>query len=117
MDDRLRVLVIDDDPIHREMTRRILGDAYRLHEAETGEEALDLIDRLRFDAVLLDNRLPDYSGIELLPLLAEHGTHVVMMTSLVTEELIAAAQTGGCQQILQKDTLTRETIAAAIGRR
>ncbi|NND61261.1 MAG: response regulator [Gammaproteobacteria bacterium] len=111
---RLTILLTEDDEIHREMTHRMLGDLFDLHDAETGEQALELLDRITFHCVLLDNRLPDYTGIELLPLIARHEVPVIMLTSLVTDELIAEAEYGGCKWLISKDGLTTNALVDAI---
>ena len=68
------VLVVDDSPVFR----RGMGRAVRVHaglelvgEADGGEAALDAIERLRPDVVLLDLRMPDIDGLEVLDRLRE----------------------------------------------
>src|SRR5690242_21264066 len=70
------VLVVDDSPVYR----RGMGRAVGLHnglelvgEAEGGKAALDAIERLRPDVVLLDLRMPDIDGLEVLDRLRELG--------------------------------------------
>ncbi|HYF88183.1 ATP-binding protein [Azospirillum sp.] len=61
----LALLLVEDDAINREVALGLLSDAgHRITIAETGEKALELAARRRFDAVLLDIRLPDIDGPE-----------------------------------------------------
>ncbi len=61
----LALLLVEDDAINREVALGLLSDAgHRITVAETGEKALVLAARQRFDAVLLDIRLPDIDGPE-----------------------------------------------------
>ena len=61
----LALLLVEDDAINREVALGLLSDAgHRITVAETGEKALELAARRRFDAVLLDIRLPDIDGPE-----------------------------------------------------
>ncbi|WP_434624720.1 ATP-binding protein [Azospirillum sp. B2RO_4] len=61
----LALLLVEDDAINREVALGLLSDAgHRITVAETGEKALDLATRRRFDAILLDIRLPDIDGPE-----------------------------------------------------
>jgi PAS domain S-box-containing protein len=61
----LALLLVEDDAINREVAMGLLSDAgHRITVAETGEKALDLAARRRFDAILLDIRLPDIDGPE-----------------------------------------------------
>ena len=62
-----KVLVVDDNPISRELVREVLEDNDReVLEAENGEEALRVIAGERPDVVLLDIQLPVYDGYEVL---------------------------------------------------
>src|SRR5687768_18530333 len=63
----LRVLIVDDEPPARERLRSMLmelGDFEVAGEAGNGEQALDLVDRLTPDIVLLDVRMPGIDGLE-----------------------------------------------------
>ena len=65
----IRTLVVDDDfmavSVHRQFLERVPGFDV-VGEATTGREALDLVEKLRPDLVLLDIYLPDENGIELM---------------------------------------------------
>jgi two-component system cell cycle response regulator DivK len=62
-----KVLVVDDNPISRELVREVLEDSDRqVLEAENGEEALRVIASEKPDVVLLDIQLPVYDGYEVL---------------------------------------------------
>lgn len=62
-----RILVIDDDPLIRQSVERFLcAQGYEVHEAQDGDEALDLLDEFRFDLVLSDVHAPRLQGIDLL---------------------------------------------------
>ena len=59
------VLVVDDMADTRRLMRRVLErDGIRVEEAATGEEAIDAIERVRPDLVVLDLRLPGVSGFD-----------------------------------------------------
>ncbi|HTZ45381.1 MAG TPA: fused response regulator/phosphatase [Jatrophihabitans sp.] len=59
------VLVVDDAPGSRLVFTKWLGRAgYRVLEATTGEQALDLLSRVKTDLVVLDVNLPDMSGLD-----------------------------------------------------
>jgi len=60
------VLVIDDDEVMRELLSAILAtDGYAVHAAESGEAALDWLERQRADVLLADLHLPGLHGAEL----------------------------------------------------
>ena len=61
------VLVVDDEAIVRESIRDWLKDAgYEVSVAESGEEALELIQKQNFGVMILDLRLPGMNGIDVL---------------------------------------------------
>jgi CheY-like chemotaxis protein len=61
------VLVVDDNPVSRELIREVLeGPGRMVLEAENGEEALKKIADEKPDIVLLDIQLPVYDGYEVL---------------------------------------------------
>ena len=61
------ILVVDDEAIVRESIRDWLKDAgYEVSVAESGEEALKLIQKQNFGVMILDLRLPGMTGIDVL---------------------------------------------------
>ena len=62
-----KVLVVDDNPVSRELVREVLEDSdCMVLEAENGAEALTRIADEKPDVVLLDIQLPVYDGYEVL---------------------------------------------------
>ncbi len=56
------VLVVDDEPMIRDLIREALGDRYRIVEASSGEEALRLLESSRPDLMILDIMMPGIDG-------------------------------------------------------
>ena len=64
---RHSVLIVDDEPIVRESIRDWLQDAgYQVATAETGEQALEMVEKQDFSVMVLDIRLPGKTGITVL---------------------------------------------------
>jgi heterodisulfide reductase subunit A len=62
-----RVLIVDDEAIVRESIKEWLKDTgFDVMTAESGEEALDMMKKQDFGVVILDFRLPQKTGIEVL---------------------------------------------------
>jgi DNA-binding NarL/FixJ family response regulator len=61
------VIVVDDDPVFRDLARRVLAGQglVVVAEADSLATALDLVDALRPDAALVDIGLPDGDGVTL----------------------------------------------------
>jgi len=64
---RKKLLVIEDDPAEQFSIRELLGyDDINVSFADTGSEGLRLVKQEQFDCVVLDLRLPDMSGFQVL---------------------------------------------------
>jgi CheY-like chemotaxis protein/signal transduction histidine kinase len=71
-----RVLVVEDDPTHRESTCLLLkGDSVETVAVGTATEALEQLRAATFDCMVLDLSLPDRSGFELLEEMSQDGEH------------------------------------------
>ncbi len=66
MKSELRILVIDDDPIVTQSCRRVLGTSYYMQDCSTGNEGLAALASGRFDLAIVDLRLPDIDGMDIL---------------------------------------------------
>ncbi|MEZ3115445.1 HalX domain-containing protein [Halobaculum sp. MBLA0147] len=77
------VLVVEDEPQVAELYRSYLVDDYEVAIAETGEEALSVVGP-ETDAVLLDRRLPDRPGADVLAEIRDRGLdcRVAMVTAV-----------------------------------
>ena len=101
------VLVVDDDfmvaSIHIRFVERIPGFAV-VGTAATGRAALEEIERLVPDLVLLDVHLPDITGIEVLRTLRAAGNQVgvVMVTAAREADTVRAASAGGAAHYVVK---------------
>ena len=84
----LRILIVDDEPAIRRFLRTSLGaEGYNLLEAESGEEALELLGRNAVDLIVLDLGLPGVSGLEVIQRLREEGSSVpIVVLSSRTDE-------------------------------
>ncbi len=64
---RRRLLIVEDNPAEQLGIRELLGhDDIDILTAESGQEALSMLDMEEFDCVVLDLRLPDMSGFDIL---------------------------------------------------
>ncbi|WP_459192558.1 response regulator [Halosimplex sp. J119] len=85
--DRPTVLVVDDEEEVAEVLALKLREEYETRVATGGEEALEVIDE-SVDAVLLDRRMPDIHGDDVLAEIRERGYDcVVVMTTAVDPDL------------------------------
>ena len=70
----VRVLVAEDEPASQMLYREALkAEGYEVCAVRTGAEALDLIEKVPIAALVLDVRMPDMHGLELLEQLRQRG--------------------------------------------
>jgi DNA-binding NtrC family response regulator len=109
-----RILAVDDESLIRMSLRIALArEGYLVDTASCGVEAMALLDRHRYDLVLLDLRLPDVSGIEVLRYARRHDPEVkVLLVTASTNAPTAleAAQEGAAGVVSKPFTL--QAIAA-----
>lgn len=83
MDKRARILIVDDDESIRNTVKIILEDeGYSVDLASTGNEAIKMTEKTAYNVALLDIRLPDMEGVELLKLIKDNvpRTRKIMVT-------------------------------------
>ena len=77
------ILILDDDKFILNVFSRILkNQGYVVDAVETGKEALDKIEREKYDLALIDVKLPDINGTDLLPII--HSSHPEMIKIVIT---------------------------------
>ena len=108
-----KILVVDDSALMRRVASDIINGDSRYHVEHTardGKEALDLIKKNAFDAVVLDVNMPRMSGLDLLRELQRQNiqARVLMFSSTTgegTKETIEALELGAVDFIQKPDEL------------
>lgn len=118
----MRVLIVDDDPIVRQVIRRsLLREGFDVLEVADADAAMATLAQGPIDVVVLDLHLPGTSGLELLPTLREHhpDVHVLMLTGAATEADRVRGLVSGADDYMVKPFSHRELAARviAVGRR
>src|SRR5258705_575078 len=100
-----KILVVDDQPSVRFGLRSLLQtEGYRVFEAETGAQALSSVTENAPQLILLDLRLPDGDGLELLPRLKsiDDDVPVIILTAHGTIDTAIRALKQGAENFLTK---------------
>ncbi|HEX3175455.1 MAG TPA: response regulator [Methylomirabilota bacterium] len=99
-----RILVVDDELGPRESLRMLLKAAYQVQVAESGRSALALLPQAKPDIVILDIKMPDMDGLEVLRRLkhADPTLEVIMITAYASLETVKLALTHGAFEYLIK---------------
>jgi len=107
------ILVVDDDKsILRTFTRILQKSGYEIDVAETGKEAIEKADIRHYDLALVDIRLPDMDGTELLAKLKKPLQHTVkiMITGFPSLETGVKALDEGADAYLVKPVKPQELL-------
>jgi CheY-like chemotaxis protein len=116
----ISVLVVDDEPVLRELVAFILIDkGFQVLEAESGDAAFQLICKNDFDVVVSDVRMPNGSGVELLTRISSMTKRkpMVFLVSGYSEISLEEARRLGARDLLNKpvdyDKLCQAIISSA----
>ena len=107
------ILIVDDEPGIRQSLKGVLEDeGYKTVAVESGEACLAALDKLSFDAVLLDVWLPGMDGLEALEKIkqAEDGPEVIMISGHGTIETAVRATKLGAFDFLEKPLSLEKTL-------
>ena len=115
MDKPQRILIVDDNPALREGLKSILSHfpAFDIvGEAADGVEALNSVERLLPDLVLMDISMPRMDGIAATKEIKKKwpGTKILVFTVHKTPEYLTAASKAGADGYLLKDSSRAELI-------
>ena len=107
------ILVVDDDKsILRTFTRILQKSGYEIDTAETGKEAMEKTENRHYDLALVDIRLPDMDGTDLLAKLKKQLQHTVkiMITGFPSLETGVKALDEGADAYLVKPVKPQELL-------
>ena len=121
MTDRLRIVVVDDHEVVRRGLEQVLAnvaDMELVAAVASGEEAVELIEELRPDIMLMDLSMPGIGGVEATRLVCaralelEVEVHVIVLTSFAEQKTVLAALHAGASGYLLKHATPEDVIAA-----
>ncbi|MBI4502792.1 MAG: response regulator [Gemmatimonadetes bacterium] len=100
---RYRVLFVDDEPA----ILKSLGDYFEklghdVYRADTGKGGIAMFEKVKPDVTVLDLKLPDISGLEVLKDIRRHNATVLMLTGYGEVETAVEAMRLGAENFLTK---------------
>lgn len=118
----MKILHLDDDRFLLDLAKRWLEEAgHDVTDCESGQAAIQAIQRGSFDLAILDRRIPDVSGDEVLGWIKSHHARmpVIFATSLDDEEEVARILNMGADDYIVKPLRRSEFLArvTAVARR
>jgi DNA-binding NarL/FixJ family response regulator len=117
MSDPIRVVVADDQELVRTGLRMVLeveAEIDLVGEARDGEEAVQIVRRLRPDVTLMDIRMPNVDGLEATRRILHDDpeTRVVILTTFDLDEYVYQALQAGASGFVLKDVPPEQLVAA-----
>ena len=113
----INILIVDDHLIVREGIKRIINDTPDMKivaEASTGNEAINLIWKNKYNLIILDISMPGQNGLQTLKLIRKHDKTIpVLMLSMHSEEQYAMRSIkAGASGYMTKDTASSQLVTA-----
>ena len=109
--DTLRVLVAEDEESFLRVLTTVLESTKRftVYPCEEGEEAVAALKRTHFDIVILDHKMPEMSGLNVLQWINEQKLDipVIMLTGAGSENIAVEAMKLGAYDYIRKDSFDR----------
>jgi two-component system, NarL family, response regulator LiaR len=112
---QIKIIIVDDHAMVRKGMRAFLAefeDIYVLGEAANGWKAVELVEQLKPDVVLLDLFMPGMDGIETIRKLVAVAPHlgIVILTAFAREEKVMEAIQAGALGYVVKDAQPEELV-------
>jgi DNA-binding NtrC family response regulator len=101
----LHVLIVDDEPTYRiVLTQTLKGCGHTTEACETGDDAISLLQKNKYDVVLLDYKMPGTSGINVLQWMygMKMDIPVIIITGYGSEEIALEAWKWGAKDYFVK---------------
>ena len=101
----LNVLIVDDEPTYRiVLTQTLKGCGHTTEACESGDDAISLLQKNKYDVVLLDYKMPGTSGINVLQWMygMKMDIPVIIITGYGSEEIALEAWKWGAKDYFVK---------------
>ena len=118
----MKVLIVDDDVVDRKVVKRTLcassDSHHEVQEATSAAQGMSLLSSSQFDVILLDYRMPEVDGIEMVSDMRAKpdmgNTAIVMISAYDEPSLALDCIEAGAQDFLAKNEITLSKLEKAI---
>ena len=113
MNNRPLILIVDDDPLIRELIERVLGEAgFGVVMAPDGITALRLLEEVKPDLILLDVMMPGLDGNHVIHEVREKSDlPIIMLTAKSEDKDVYQSLAGGADDFIRKPFNAQEMVA------
>jgi DNA-binding response OmpR family regulator len=119
-EETIKILVIDDDSVDRQMLRRTLAAtdlSVSIHEVGTVADAVNALRDKKYDIALLDYNLPDGTALSVLKTMQElrgNPAPIIVLTVHADKKIALEALKEGAQDFLPKESVSPDNLERAI---
>lgn len=108
-----QLLIADDDAGFRDVLKELLDPYFQLFEAESGEEAVELVEQIQVDIVLLDMHMDVLTGLETVRIMKQMNEILpcILITADATDELRQDASAANAYDVLSKPVKRQELVS------
>jgi len=104
MEEKARILIVDDEEETRQLFRRYLESSYDIEEAESAELALQMLEHNEYHMVMTDLVMPRVNGLQLLEQIKSLYPHiaVVVISGKASVQMAVEAMKMGAEDFIEK---------------
>ena len=113
-DNANKILLVEDDGVFQQHIKRLIGDTCKVFIAPSIKAARRSINSRKFDCVILDYRLPDGDGTELISDLAQKYIPCILLSAQGSDRVASEAFKLGCNDYLIKGEIGRGSLLDSI---
>jgi CheY-like chemotaxis protein len=115
IEEKIKILIVDDDPFIREVLTAVLEEDYAVVTAENGTEAFDAFNAdSGIRLIISDLNMPEIGGRELIKKIRETGSDVPVVILTGNDEL--RSEDGGADDYLLKDENLQGSVVPSVER-
>lgn len=109
----MRIMIVDDNKAFREATKHFLSrntEYQVVAEAENGNQAIELFDKIKIDLVLMDIEMPVLNGIETTKWLLkkDHSLKIIAVSNYHEQQYINDIKNAGFLSYVNKNNVTEQ---------
>jgi len=117
-DPKIRVLIVDDEEIYRQIVSSVLRKTktFEFESSDSGRDAMKKLEQSTFDVIILDYRMTEGSGLNVLQWMLEqkNDTPVIMLTGAGSENIAVEAMKLGAYDYVRKDQMEPQHLPVLI---
>lgn len=113
-----KILIIEDDEFIRELyTRQLKLAGFEVEGTSSGLAGKDLLDKNKYNLLMLDLNIPDFSGFQILDYLKEHPKDkltILVLSNVAGDQFVDKALEKGASAFIIKSTYTPERVVEEV---